>query len=102
MHKDIEHLSQTSVNEKISNFGAKMYLHSAELNAVIFSLLLSTPRGCATASVGEYVPDFFPLGFWVFVSGGAREQLASVALCSDIFILFFSYDVELCMIFGRH
>ena len=32
-----------------------------------------TPRGCATASVGEYVPNFFPLGFWVFASGGARE-----------------------------
>ena len=28
---------------------------------------------CATASVGEYVPNFFPLGFSVFVSGGARE-----------------------------
>ena len=25
------------------------------------------------ASVVEYVPNFFPLGFWVFVSGGARE-----------------------------
>ena len=25
-----------------------------------------TPRGCATASVGEYVPNFFPLGFLGF------------------------------------
>ena len=35
-----------------------------------------TPIGCATASVGGYVPAFFPLGFWVFVSGSTHDQLS--------------------------
>ena len=72
-----------------------MYLHSTELNVVAvtgfdscnvfisalelsnfifisYFILLSidflplTPTGCATASVGECVPNFFPIGFFGF------------------------------------
>ena len=47
-----------------------LYLTLFNYRLIFFPL---TPLGCATVSVGEYVPNFFPLGFWVFVSGGARE-----------------------------
>ena len=59
-----------------------VFTSALELSTFIFisyfihlsiDFLRLTPRGCVTASVGEYVPNFFPLGFWVFVSGGARE-----------------------------
>ena len=56
-----------------------------------FLPLKLTPSGCATASVGGYVPVFFfPLGFWVFVSGSAHDQLS----LSD-FILDYLYIVLL-------
>ena len=51
-------------------------MYSSQLSnyqLLFFSFLLLTPRGCATASVGEYVSAFFPLGFWVFVSGSAHK-----------------------------
>ena len=50
-----------------------------------------TPSGCATATVGGYVPVFFfPLGFRVFVPGSAHDQLS----LSD-FILGYLYIVLL-------
>jgi len=51
-------------------------MYSSQLSYFIhlsIDFLPLTPRGCAITSVGEYVPNFFPLGFWVFVSGGARD-----------------------------
>ena len=48
-----------------------------------------TPSGCATASVGGYVPVFFfPLGFWVFVSGSAHDQLSLSDFILDYLYIF--------------
>ena len=54
-----------------------------------------------TASVGEYVPNFFPLGFWVSYQATHVISLASVTLFRNICIPFFIYDVELSMLFRR-
>ena len=59
-----------------------VFIAALEISTFIFisyfihlsiDFLRLTPRGCATASVGEYVPNFFPL---VFVSGGARDYFS--------------------------
>ena len=47
--------------------------------------------------------QFFPIGFFGLSYQAAHfNSLAWVTLFRNICIPFFSYDVELCMIFGRH
>ena len=47
--------------------------------------------------------QFFPIGFFGFSYQAAHvNSLAWVTLFRDICIPFFSYDVEFCMLFGRH
>ena len=69
----IRYIGFDSYNVFISALDLSTFIFISYFIHLSIEFLPLTPRSGATASVGEYVPNFFPLGFWVFVSGGARE-----------------------------
>ena len=59
-------------SSQLSNFQLLFFI--SYFVYLLIDILRFTPRGCATALIGQYVPKFpIRLGFWVFVSGGARD-----------------------------
>ena len=62
--------------------GCNVFISALELSTFIFYILLYllidllplTPRGCATALVGEFIcSQFFSLSFWVCKSGSTCD-----------------------------
>ena len=62
----IRYIGFDSCSVFISALELSTFIYISYIIHLSIDVLPLTPRGCVTASVGEYIPNFFPLGFLGF------------------------------------